>query len=259
MGPLLGDPVAAWDAISALRRYSLVTPAGDGLVLVHRLVQAVTISHMAADLVGGWRQAAATLVEAAIPEDTRNPGTWPACALLLPHAQVALAEASYGVARLAEYLHATDNGLAAADLWRGIADAREQTLGPEHPDTLTAQHKLAFVDSWDFGASYGKLAALLPICERVLGTEHPRPWLSVMTSPFSQDGWATRPPPGTCSPHCCLSGSGPRPRAPRYPEHPERSRKVNWGCGRPGRRPGPVCCRYCLRGRGSSAQTIRTL
>ena len=41
VGPLLGDPVAAGDAIAALRRYSLVTPAGDGLVLVHRLVQAV--------------------------------------------------------------------------------------------------------------------------------------------------------------------------------------------------------------------------
>ena len=42
IGPLLGDPVAAGDAVAALRRYSLVAPAGDGLVLVHRLVQAVT-------------------------------------------------------------------------------------------------------------------------------------------------------------------------------------------------------------------------
>jgi hypothetical protein len=38
-GPLLGDQVAIGDAVSALRRYSLITPAGDGLVLVHRLVQ----------------------------------------------------------------------------------------------------------------------------------------------------------------------------------------------------------------------------
>jgi len=42
VGPLLGDPVAAGDAVAALRRYSLITPAGDGLVLVHRLVQAIT-------------------------------------------------------------------------------------------------------------------------------------------------------------------------------------------------------------------------
>ena len=49
LGPLLGDPVAAGDAVAALRRYSLVTPAGDGLVLVHRLVQAVTLGQMPAD------------------------------------------------------------------------------------------------------------------------------------------------------------------------------------------------------------------
>ena len=40
--PLLEDQLAAGDAVAALRRYSLVTPAGDGLVSVHRLVQAVT-------------------------------------------------------------------------------------------------------------------------------------------------------------------------------------------------------------------------
>jgi hypothetical protein len=39
--PLLGDELAAGDAVAALRRYSLVTPAGDGLVSVHRLVQAL--------------------------------------------------------------------------------------------------------------------------------------------------------------------------------------------------------------------------
>ena len=49
VGPLLGDPVAAGDAVAALRRYSLVTPAGDGLVLVHRLVQAVTRAQLTAE------------------------------------------------------------------------------------------------------------------------------------------------------------------------------------------------------------------
>ena len=72
VGPLLGDPVAAGDAVAALRRYSLVTPAGDGLVLVHRLVQAITLDQLPAELAGQWRQAAAALVEAAIPADTRT-------------------------------------------------------------------------------------------------------------------------------------------------------------------------------------------
>ena len=57
--PLLEDPLAAGDAIAALRRYSLVTPAGDGSVSVHRLVQAVTVGSDVADWPAQWRQAAA--------------------------------------------------------------------------------------------------------------------------------------------------------------------------------------------------------
>ena len=44
--PLLEDELAAGDAVAALRRYSLVRPAGDGAVSVHRLVQAVTADQM---------------------------------------------------------------------------------------------------------------------------------------------------------------------------------------------------------------------
>ena len=69
VGPLLGDPVAVGDAVAALRRYSLVTPAGDGLVLVHRLVQAITLAQVPAERRGQWEQAAAALVEAAVPAD----------------------------------------------------------------------------------------------------------------------------------------------------------------------------------------------
>jgi hypothetical protein len=75
LGPLLGDPVAAGDAVAALRRYSLVTPAGDGLVLVHRLVQAVTLAQESAEVAALWGRAAAALVEAAVPIDTGLPAT----------------------------------------------------------------------------------------------------------------------------------------------------------------------------------------
>ena len=73
VGPLLGDPVAAGDAITALRRYSLVTPAGDGLVLVHRLVQAITRAQLTAQAAAQWEQAAAALVEQAVPADPGCP------------------------------------------------------------------------------------------------------------------------------------------------------------------------------------------
>jgi hypothetical protein len=56
--PLLEDELVAGDAVAALRRYSLVRPAGDGSVSVHRLVQAVTADQLSDELRDGWRQAA---------------------------------------------------------------------------------------------------------------------------------------------------------------------------------------------------------
>ena len=74
---MLGDPVAAGDAITALRRYSLVSLAGDGLVLVHRLVQAIIRAQLPAEAATQWGQAAAALVEGAVPADPRLPAAWP--------------------------------------------------------------------------------------------------------------------------------------------------------------------------------------
>jgi hypothetical protein len=76
LGPLLGDPLAAGDAIAALRRYSLVTLPGEGLVLVHRLVQAIALAQEPS-LAGQWKQAAAALVKAAIPAEPDLPAARP--------------------------------------------------------------------------------------------------------------------------------------------------------------------------------------
>ncbi len=192
--PLLEDRLAAGDAVAALRRYSLVTPAGDGLVSVHRLVQAVTIDQMPGDLAGRWRQAAATLIEAAIPADTNPPETWPVCAALLPHARVALANHSDGMARIANYVGESGSYDAARDLERKIADAVERVLGAEHPDTLRARRDLAFWtgQAGDFAGARDQCAALLPDCERVLGAEH---WdtLRVRVDLATWAGWAGDP------------------------------------------------------------------
>ena len=141
--PLLSDPLAIWDAIAALRRYSLVTVRGDGVVLMHRLVQAVTLDHMPAELAAQWGQAATTLIEAAIPADTDQAKSWPVCAALLAHAQATLADTSDGMARIADYLGESGNYSAARDLQQRIADAHRQALGDEHPETLAARHNLA--------------------------------------------------------------------------------------------------------------------
>ena len=174
--PLLEDPLAVSDAIAALRRYSLVSTPTAGSVSVHRLVQAVTLGQMPADLASQWRQAAAALIEAAIPADTDPPETWPVCAALLPHARAALADDSDGLTRIANYLGWRASYGAAQDLQRKVVAARERVLGPEHPDTLTARSELAGLtgDAGDAAGARDLFAGLLPVLERVLGREHQR-------------------------------------------------------------------------------------
>ena len=175
VAPLIEDPLAAGDAIGALRRYSLVTPAGDGAVSVHRLVQAVTADQMPADLAGRWRQAAAALVEAALPAEPWMSGTWPVYAMLLPHAQAALPDDSDGMARLATYLGSSGSYATARDLQRRILDARETVLGPQHPDTLAVRHEFGrwTGEAGGLAAARDLFAGLLPVRERVLGPQHP--------------------------------------------------------------------------------------
>jgi hypothetical protein len=177
VGPVLGDPVAAGDAITALRRYSLVTPAGDGLVLVHRLVQAILRAQLSAEAAGQWAQAAAAMVELAVPADPELPAAWPVGAVLLPHARAVLDLTSGGMWQIARYLGFSGSYPAARDLSRQIADAHTEdaAYGPEHPDTLAARRNLA---GWtgqagDAAGAHDQFAALLPVRERVLGPDHP--------------------------------------------------------------------------------------
>jgi hypothetical protein len=172
--PLLEDELAADDAIAALRRYSLVRPAGDEAVSVHRLVQTVTADQMHAELADQWRRAAAALIEAAIPTGSRKPDTWPDFAALLPHGGKSLAPGSSGMERIAGYLGNSGSYAAARDLQQTVLGAREQTLDPKHPDTLTARHNLAH---WTGQAGDPARAldlgwALLPMIAWVLGAEH---------------------------------------------------------------------------------------
>ena len=175
--PLLGDPVAAGDAVAALRRYSLAAPAGDGLVQVHRLVQAVTRAQLTAREAGHWERAAAALVNEAVPADASLPGAWQACTALLPHAQAVLALTSGGMYRITQSLGNSGSYQTARDLSARIADAHHDSAdyGPRHPDTLTARADLAYWtgQAGDPAAARDQYAALLPVRERVSGPEHP--------------------------------------------------------------------------------------
>ena len=111
---------------------------------VHRLVQAVTIAQMPAELAAAWQRAAAAVIEAALPADPRAPQTWHAFAALLPHAQAALADDSPSMWKIASYLGNSGNYPAARDLQQRVIQARERVSRPEHPDTLTARANLVY-------------------------------------------------------------------------------------------------------------------
>jgi hypothetical protein len=177
VGPLLDDPVAAGDAVISLRRYSLASPAGDGLILVHRLVQAVTRCQLPAAAAAQWEQAAAALVGQTVPANAELPAAWPACAVLMPHARAVLDLASDGMWQVAQCLGNSGSYLAARDLFKLITDAHQQrdTFGLDHLGVLNARHELA---RWtgragDAAGARDQLAALLPVREQVLGAEHP--------------------------------------------------------------------------------------
>jgi hypothetical protein len=171
---LLDDPIEAADAVSALRRYSLVTSAGDGLILMHRLVQAMTLNQMPGDEAAVWKQAATALVGSAIPAIVSRPENWPACAMLLPHAQATLADSSRGMARIASYLGQSGNYPAARDLQRKVAAARGPILGTDHRVTLAERHRAArwTGEAGDPATARDVYADLLSRHEQVLGAEH---------------------------------------------------------------------------------------
>ena len=175
LAPLLEDELAVKDAVGALRRYSLVRPAGEGAVSVHRLVQAVTADQMPELLARAWQRAAAIVIEAALPGDPRQPADWPAFAALLPHAQAALPPDSRGMADLASYLGHSGGYAAAREFSQTLLDERARVLGADDQGTLVARGHLAYWTGMagDAAGARDQFAALVPIDERVLGPEHP--------------------------------------------------------------------------------------
>ena len=172
--PLLQDELARDEAVAGLRRFSLISAPRGGLVSVHRLVQAITLDQLSQEEAEAWRQAAAAVIQAALPGDPQDPGCWPVFAALLPHAQAVLAPASYGMDQVARYLGASGSYAAALTVQRQLLRAREEALGAEHPDTLTARASLASWTGWagDAAGARDQYAALLPVRERVSGAEH---------------------------------------------------------------------------------------
>nr|WP_125649821.1 tetratricopeptide repeat protein [Nonomuraea sp. WAC 01424] len=162
-------------ALTALRRHSLIGPPVDGAVTVHRLVQAVTLDQLSRRVQRRWREVAAVLVEAVLPDDPGQKARWPRYARLLPHIRTVLGPTSPGMDKTAQYLGASGDYRTARSLFQEIAAALAAALGPEEGATLTARHELALWtgEAGDPAAARDQYAALIPIRRWVSGPEHP--------------------------------------------------------------------------------------
>jgi tetratricopeptide (TPR) repeat protein len=89
------DGLALDDAVSCLRRYSLIDASGEATFSMHRLVQVVIRDRLDVSARFCWAEAALKVVNKAFPHESDDVRTWKECDRLLPHAMVAvdLAEA----------------------------------------------------------------------------------------------------------------------------------------------------------------------
>ncbi|MEU6721096.1 tetratricopeptide repeat protein [Nonomuraea sp. NPDC046802] len=162
-------------AITALRRYCLISRPRDGLVSMHRLVQAVTLDRLTVGQRTAWSAAATRVLQQALPGTPWTPGARPDYWRLLAHALIVLPPGSDGLLEISRYLGAAGDYRTARTLAQQLYDYRTEHLGAEHPDTLATWHSLArwTGDAGDAATARDQLAALLPVRQRVLGAEHP--------------------------------------------------------------------------------------
>ena len=207
-------------------------------------------------------QAAAALIEAAIPADPELPATWPVCAVLLPHARAVLDLTSGGMRRIADYLGYSGSYPAARDLFQLIADAYSEgdAYGPEHPDTLAARGSLAYWtgEAGDAAGARDQYAALLPVVERVLGPEHP----DTLAARGNLAGWTGEAgdAAGARDQFAALLPVRERVSGPEHPDTLTARANLAYWTGRRGMRPGPATStpRCCRSASGCWAPNTRT-
>lgn len=190
----LGPPPAVRGALGRLSAHSMVT-LHDGMIAVHRLVQAVSRTpaegdrYRGADAISSARENAVEALAAAVPEDTVDPGGWPLMRTLIPHVEALEAHtgphAGTDTAAMEGLLRRTGTYVAvsatrstswALALLRRAEAASVRLHGPDDPETLEVRVRIA--DYWPaWGDRDAPVVAytrsVLADCARVLGEEHP--------------------------------------------------------------------------------------
>src|SRR4051794_26542218 len=175
-----GDPDALADTVGALVGYSLARRHPGGFQ-VHRLVQAV----IRQQLPSGRRQAAAeravALLMAASPGDPEVPAGWAVYAELAPHVLATAPRSDESPARrqlvldAIRYLQAHGDSSASRAVCEQVIDRWRSSLGPDHPDTLTAASTLTSALIWVGEVEPARALGedTLQRCRRVLGPDSP--------------------------------------------------------------------------------------
>ena len=156
-----------------------------GLLEVHRAIAiAVSFSLGQVEDRRVRLELACALVKACAPESAEHPRDWPTWAVLRPHVEHLLARVSpIGVAEQAYdwllavlpiYLQALGEYFVAVAFYHSSIAHRRQTLGEEHPGTLSSRNNLANTLRAQGKYAEGELEhrAVLQILQRVLGAEH---------------------------------------------------------------------------------------
>jgi tetratricopeptide (TPR) repeat protein len=178
------DDLELDEAVSALRRHSLVERTGDALS-VHRLVQAVVRGRMEKSDRQLWAESAADVVRRAFPYDSDDVRNWPVCARLFAHATTVAAhceaeEAGSDVAAVllsltAIYLRGRADLWGARALNERVLKIDEATYGPDHPTVASSVNNLGNVlrELGDLVAARKLFERALQIDEAYYGPDHP--------------------------------------------------------------------------------------
>jgi len=178
------NPLSLNKAIAALRCYSLID-LDDGMLSVHRMVQAVTRDRMSQEERERWIESVVGLVNESFPLNSDEVATWAECARLLPHAFIAARYAEAMKVALditGELLNQVGGGyLRTRVLLPQAKLSLEQALridedmyGSEHPTVARDLSNLSLVlrDLGDLVGAKGVIERALHIDEDTYGSEH---------------------------------------------------------------------------------------
>lgn len=204
------DPLAFNHLIEDLLTFSLVKRlAGDHLLSIHRLVQAVQIETMEPEQQRLWAERVVCAVNAIFPCHVEEPSSWPGCLRYLEQAQVCdtliqhyrllLPEAADLLERTGTYFYHHASYPLAEPLYQRALQMREQLGGSQDLRVASALHHLA-----NLYCMQGKYAEAEPLYqqglqmhEQQLGAEHPLliPFLNGLATLYKDQGKYARAEP----------------------------------------------------------------